>query len=70
MIDYELALELKNAGFFKGKEESPYAQDKEVQDSLGHPIRKPTLSELIEACGECKLIIADVETHWNASGYD
>lgn len=31
--------------------------------------RIPTLSELIEACGKCNFILADVDTHWNASGY-
>lgn len=59
---YKLAKQLEDAGFPSGKENQDYYE--EWRDWI-----EPTLNELIEACGKCNFILADVETHWNASGY-
>jgi len=56
-MKYELALELKNAGFPQ-KDNAWYYTDENtvmycgIEHSLPEMVMKPTLSELIENCGE------------------
>jgi hypothetical protein len=53
MITYELALELKKAGFpFK------YHDPFYINGKYEREIKDPTLSELIEACGDIALTIS------------
>ena len=51
MIDYKLALELKNTGFPQHEDGSGEYYGQEVHTELGK-FYIPTLSELIEACGD------------------
>jgi len=69
MIDYELAKELKDVGFpQKGKGETFQLNWAETTTASGNTAYIPTLSELIEACGEgftkllrCRVIQIDTE---------
>ena len=57
-MNYELAKELKDAGF-RQKDENCY------NNRLSNPVYAPTLSELIEACGE-KIAVFQDGTMWTA----
>ena len=66
-MDYELAKKLKDSGF------PNYEED--WVDEVGHVVLHPTLSELIEACGDNFLSldssrIKDKTDKWTASGAD
>lgn len=80
-MKYELAKELKDAGFpqkvYTGTTFYPYPDSNErvwVEDSEPHfhddiAVKKPTLSELIEACGEGfdSLYKDRTDNSWHAS---
>lgn len=54
-MNYELALKLKDAGFpqtFTGFESFDLNTENKPTPEHGVPVYKPTLSELIEACGD------------------
>lgn len=59
MLDYKLAKELRDAGFpHKYKEGNSYYVDENTIAYMHGNVYIPTLSELIEACGDrfCELI--------------
>lgn len=61
-IDYELALALKKAGFpQKINPEAPPWFNKFMEETV---INTPTLSELIEACGDCLSHIKKWNGYW------
>ena len=73
MIPYKLAKELKNAGF---PQKPPKERSYWWKCDLTKPLTKqdttkvyiPTLSELIEACGEGLLAINRIENYWQLIG--
>lgn len=68
-MTYELAKELKDAGF-KGDPEAvkPVFHENREQPGKGLLIYEPTLSELIEACGEdFDALTCTAPYGWNAS---
>jgi hypothetical protein len=69
-MNYELAKELKDAGFPQEGHKVIFP-DKEIY-TFNEPIHVPTLSELIEACGDCGLALIQTDQEaWEAkSGYD
>lgn len=80
-MDYKLAKELKDAGFLQdgtGKfiydEEnpSPFGEFANSQRHLGmkHFVKIPTLSELIDACGDRFDSLAKINSRWVARGYN
>lgn len=79
MITQELPRQLKDAGFPNMK--AHISKDINITTHLGKEVSRtveeeiigyemPTLSELIEACGECNFTLAQSNSLWNASGAD
>jgi hypothetical protein len=73
-MNYELAKKLKDAVFPQGTVKHPDGYDMKFEDWTTHP-KVPTLSELIEACGDNfdGLIInrgplSDSRTKWSCAG--
>ena len=69
-MTYELAKQLKDAGFPRG--DQPNTPQPQFYEDAAHekPIRTPTLSELIAACGNDFIYLAraDDGSEWRASG--
>jgi len=71
-MKYETAKKLKEAGFpfrkYEGKEEKPNLWDIEYEGGSFESLYIPTLSELIEACGEdFRLLCQDGKNYWSAT---
>jgi hypothetical protein len=66
MISYELAQELKDAGFPQGAHKLS-CYDNGCYEALGNAC-VPTLEELIEACGESLLVLEREADRWIGRG--
>lgn len=61
-MNYDLAKELKDAGFPQIESEAPTG----IGDGKGNACRLPTLSELIEACGDSFHALGHIGKEWQA----
>lgn len=66
MISYELAKQLKDAGFPQKNNIKCHYRNPETGEQGGGCYAYPTLSELIEACGKY-LILVELEDGWGAA---
>ncbi len=72
MITYELAKELKNAGFPQMMPDIDRFGNRRYINPTGeimNAVFTPTLEELIEACGKCNLKLEDTLKGWRAKAY-
>jgi hypothetical protein len=72
MIDYKLAKKLKEAGFEQKGNGTVIDEHDNVQTlrTSGFQLYSPTLSELIEACGESFDSLTLCDGDWRADGID
>lgn len=71
-MDHKTALKLKEHGFTQEGNGMRWSGNVWTSNPMfddSSYLYQPTLEELIEACSGSLLILADVEDHWNASGY-